>query len=71
MNKIFIVCAVALLEIPFALVNKIEKLKFLAFIGVSGISTFVIILAIIFTIEMDKVQWYCNSQMVPFASDIF
>lgn len=39
-NRTFIALAIALLEIPSILVKKIERLKFMAFIGVAGILIF-------------------------------
>lgn len=50
----FIVIVCAVLECPFTLVSKIEKLKFLAFMGVSGITVFVITLIITFFAEMNE-----------------
>lgn len=52
LSPYFIVIVCAILEFPITLVKKIEKLKFLAFIGVSGITIFVITLTITFFIEM-------------------
>lgn len=65
-------CVVAALEIPFTLVNKIEKLKILAFSGVAGISLFVLILVILFFVKMSepKYSWHCDSEMVPFGNDV-
>lgn len=36
----FIAIIIAVLEIPFTMVKKIEKLRFMAFLGVSGIFVF-------------------------------
>ena len=54
------------------MVKKIEKLKFMAFLGVAGITVFVISLIINFFLEMSEPKrgWYCHSEMVPFADDI-
>lgn len=46
----FFALVMALCEIPFIMVKKIEKLKILAFLGVSGISLFIISFLIHFTI---------------------
>lgn len=48
---ILIVCAV--LEFPLTLLNKIEKLRYFAFIGVSGIVVFVVALTITFFSELN------------------
>ena len=44
----------------------------MAFIGVAGITFFVIALIILFILEMNEPKrgWYCHYDMVPFASDI-
>lgn len=56
----FIVLVLALLEVPFTLVKKIEKLKFMAFLGVAGISVFVVVLTIIFFTEITERNWKCS-----------
>lgn len=57
----FIVLILALCEVPFTLVSKIEKLKFMAFLGVVGITVFVISLVITFFAEMPERHWNCSS----------
>jgi amino acid permease len=57
----FIVLILALCEVPFTLVSKIEKLKFMAFLGVVGITVFVISLVITFFTEMPERDWNCSS----------
>lgn len=71
LSPYFIVIVCAILECPFTLVNKIEKLKFLAFLGVSGITIFVISLIITFFVEMSEEtrDWHCHPDLVPVASD--
>ena len=66
-----IVILVAVAEIPFTIVKKIEKLKILTFIGVAGITLFVIALVINFVAEMSEPErgWYCHPDMVPFADE--
>lgn len=72
MSPAFILCVVALLEIPFTIVDKMEKLKMLAFLGVAGISLFVINFLIIFFTKMNEpiYNWRCDHKMVPFGDDI-
>ena len=50
LQKWMIVIVLAVFEIPFTMVKKIEKLKFMAFLGVAGITVFVIALIITFFI---------------------
>lgn len=49
-----------------------EKLKMLAFLGVGGISLFVISFLIIFFSKMNGSlhNWRCDHRMVPFGDDI-
>lgn len=47
-QKYFIVIAMACLESPLTLVSKIEKLKMMAFMGVSGIVTFMLSFGVFF-----------------------
>lgn len=70
LSEFFVALVVALLESPFTMVNKIEKLKILAFVGVSGITTFVLILTIVFFILMGESprDWSCSPDMVAFAN---
>ena len=58
----FIVIILALMEVPFTLVKKIEKLKFMAFLGVAGITVFMIAMIINFFIEMSEPErnWNCS-----------
>lgn len=58
----FIVIILALMEVPFTLVKKIEKLKFMAFLGVAGITVFMIAMIINFFIEMNETErnWNCS-----------
>lgn len=67
----FIVLVAAVLQCPFTLVNKIEKLKFLAFFGVTGITVFVIALIITFFIELAEPErdWACHVDMVPVGNN--
>ena len=52
LSSYFIVIVCAILECPLTLFRKIEKLRFFAFGGVSGVSVFVLALSVVFFTEM-------------------
>lgn len=47
-------------------------MKILAFTGIIGISTFVIILVILFFVKMSepRYNWHCDADMAPVGSDV-
>ena len=47
----FIVIIIALIQFPFGLITKIEKLKFLSFIGATGIFTFITGMMVLFILR--------------------
>ena len=63
----------ALIEVLLTFVSKIEKLRIFAFIGISGILTFIIIVFIIFIqkVSSDEHNWKCNSDVTPFETHAF
>jgi amino acid permease len=65
----FIVLIFAFMLSFFAVVKKIEKLKFMAFLGVSGITVFVIALIINFFIELSQADWVFQHELEPFPRD--
>lgn len=67
----FLVLVLAVLEVPFTMVKKIEKLKFMAFLGVAGITIFVISFIITFFLEISEKErnWYCHADVIPIAHD--
>ena len=65
----FIILVLAVLEVSFTIVHKIEKLKFMAFLGVSGIVVFIICLLITFFDEMFEKEWNLDYEMKPFPTD--
>lgn len=66
----FIVIVLALMEVPFTLVSKIEKLKFMAFLGVAGICVFLVAHVITFFTEMAERDWICNEDYEAIGNDI-
>lgn len=51
-SEIFIALLISLMEVPFILVKKIEKLRFMAFLGVSGIMVFVITFTAFYIVKL-------------------
>lgn len=50
-QKWFIILVLAICELPLTLVTKIQRLRYFAFAGVSGISTFILFLFVHYVIE--------------------
>lgn len=70
-NRTFIALAVALLEIPSILVKKIERLKFMAFIGVAGILVFMGTFVIHYAITAADATTPYAKEMNTFPDDWF
>ena len=68
-SEIFVVLIFAVLLAPFTLVKKIEKLKFMAFLGVAGISIFVVALVINFFVELSQSNWDVQVELHAFPTD--
>jgi heme/copper-type cytochrome/quinol oxidase subunit 3 len=60
------------MEVPFILVKKIEKLRFMAFLGVSGIMVFVITFAAFYIVKISNYEaGPGNPDMALFPTDWF
>ena len=57
LSTYFVVLVFSLMLTPFTLVKKMEKLKFMAFLGVAGISIFVLSLIVNFFVILNQNSW--------------
>ena len=71
LSKWIIILFLGILEIPFARVKKIEKLKYLSFAGAIGICFFMLFFLINFFLEISShtVNWKCSSEFKAFNDD--
>lgn len=65
----FLILVLGVLEMPFTLVQKMEKLKFMAFLGVAGILCFIVCLIINFFNEMAERDWVLDQELNAFPQD--
>ena len=66
----FFALAIGLMQIPVAIVKKIEKLRYMAFLGVIGIIVFLVSFLVHFFLSLEGDRW-CRNDVVFFNDNLF
>jgi amino acid permease len=60
-----ILIIVAFIQFPITMLNKIEKLRIFSFMGVSGITVFILTFLVYYSIEVSKAVAFRSMELMP------